>query len=166
MSKIITKIDQNYYFGKILINKNNIFGMTSMSFGCVNLKPIVTGHVLIMPKRIVERVSGLECNELSDLWYLAQQTSIMLEKQHNSPSITFAIQDGIYAGQTINHVHIHVIPRFPNDFQENDQIYSELEKINNSKHVKSLQIESENRQIKTEQQMNDEASLYRQMFDS
>ena len=76
--------------------------MTNLSYACVNLKPIVKGYVFIIPKNDkIEGVSQLNINELTDIWYLAQQTSIMLEKRYNAESIIIANQDGKYAGQTI-----------------------------------------------------------------
>ena len=35
-------------------------------------------------------------------------------------------QDGRDAGQTVEHVHIHIIPRRPGDFQQNDEIYTHV----------------------------------------
>ena len=40
--------------------------------------------------------------------------------------MTLAIQDGPEAGQTVKHVHVHVLPRKAGDFAENDQIYNEV----------------------------------------
>lgn len=35
-------------------------------------------------------------------------------------------QDGPQAGQTVSHVHIHVLPRRSGDFTKNDEIYDEV----------------------------------------
>ncbi|TVU27247.1 hypothetical protein EJB05_29844, partial [Eragrostis curvula] len=49
--------------------------------------------------------------------------ALTLEQYHEASSLTFAIQDGPQAGQTVPHVHIHVIPRRTGDFEKNDEIY-------------------------------------------
>merc|ERR1712032_620185 len=103
-------------------------------------------------------------DELGDLWYLAQQMSIVLEKQYKAEAITFAIQDGKYAGQTINHVHVHIIPRFANDFEKNDDIYAELEK-ESSEFVQSIGVEDDaRRNTQTEEEMISEAASYRHII--
>jgi diadenosine tetraphosphate (Ap4A) HIT family hydrolase len=43
-------------------------------------------------------------------------------------SSTITVQNGPDAGQTVSHVHVHVMPRKKHDFEENDQIYREIEK--------------------------------------
>ena len=39
-----------------------------------------------------------------------------------------AIQDGAAAGQTVPHVHVHVLPRRPGDFEPNDEVYDAMDK--------------------------------------
>ena len=103
-------------------------------------------------------------DELGDLWYLAQQMSIMLETKYQSHSTTFAIQDGKYAGQTVNHVHIHVIPRFPKDYAQNDDIYVELEK-EAAADVQPIGVEDNARRVQTVEEMESEALSYRKVID-
>lgn len=43
--------------------------------------------------------------------------------------MTIVIQDGKDAGQTVEHVHVHIMPRRPGDFKRNDDIYDELERV-------------------------------------
>jgi bis(5'-adenosyl)-triphosphatase len=77
----------------------------------------------VCPKREVKRFADLSSNEISDLWVTAKEVGIRLEQYHKASSLTFAIQDGPQAGQTVPHVHIHVIPRKKGDFEKNDEIY-------------------------------------------
>lgn len=37
------------------------------------------------------------------------------------------MQDGPAAGQTVPHVHVHVLPRRAGDFKENDEVYGAIE---------------------------------------
>eukprot|EP00483_Globobulimina_turgida_P002021 UN02023 len=165
MARLITtniKVD-GYKFGRILLNKNVIIAHTFLSYASVNLKPITKGHILIMPKRVVSRVSLLTFDELGDLWYLAQKMSGVLEQKYNAKSITFAIQDGKYAGQTIDHVHIHVIPRYPKDYDQNDDIYIELEKEASS-YVEPIGVEDDNKREIPNNGRNDKRSTVIQRY--
>jgi len=60
--------------------------------------------------------------------------------------------DGPEAGQTVFHVHVHIIPRRPGDFENNDDIYRELDK--------------KERVARTEEEMANEAAIYRELFNT
>jgi bis(5'-adenosyl)-triphosphatase len=101
-----------------------VFAETPLSYGIVNLKPVVPGHVLVVTRRIIKRFESLTEDELVDVWTLAKKVGSALEKHHGATSLTYAIQDGPSAGQTIPHVHIHVLPRRDGDFENNDEVRS------------------------------------------
>jgi bis(5'-adenosyl)-triphosphatase len=51
----------------------------------------------------------------------------MLERAYSASALNVAIQDGRDAGQSVMHVHAHVIPRKARDFKDVDDVYKELE---------------------------------------
>jgi bis(5'-adenosyl)-triphosphatase len=80
-------------------------------------------------------------------------------------------QDGPAAGQTVDHVHIHILPRKAKDFPENDQIYAEIEKSEkkglNRPEVDDGQVgmdAKEERPPRTPAEMEVEAKLLRPFF--
>ncbi|OCF34645.1 bis(5'-adenosyl)-triphosphatase [Kwoniella heveanensis CBS 569] len=96
--------------------------------GIVNLKPLLPGHVLIVPKRVVPRLADLNSNEVTDLFLAVQHVGKVLEGVYKAKALTVSLQDGAVAGQSVPHVHIHIIPRHPEDYEgENDRIYPALE---------------------------------------
>jgi bis(5'-adenosyl)-triphosphatase len=97
--------------------------MSRYSLGLVNLKPIVPGHVLVIPRRVVPRFQDLSLEEVADLWSTAHALGPKLQDQFGADALTFAIQDGPAAGQTVAHVHIHILPRKAGDFFKNDDVY-------------------------------------------
>ncbi|RLN45876.1 hypothetical protein BBJ28_00022256 [Nothophytophthora sp. Chile5] len=80
------------------------------------------GHVQLVGKQL-ERHYGA-CS----LTFAIQVHCISLEGIQDPEMLllTVCMQDGEAAGQTVKHVHIHVIPRFRQDFERNDDIYTEV----------------------------------------
>ncbi|KLO07015.1 HIT-like protein [Schizopora paradoxa] len=107
------------------------FYRNALSYAIVNLKPIVPGHVLVIPTRVVPRISDLTPNEVSNLFASVQDIGRVIERVYKADALTIACQDGTAAGQSIPHVHVHILPRkFAGDIFEgqNDEIYPALEK--------------------------------------
>ena len=104
--------------------------MTSLSFALVNLKPLLPGHVLVSPRRVTPRVSDLSQAEVTDLVLTVQRVGNVIEKKYGATSLNIAIQDGADAGQSVPHVHTHIIPRSRNDLDQkggSDAIYAMLD---------------------------------------
>nr|CAI9699907.1 unnamed protein product [Rangifer tarandus platyrhynchus] len=76
----------------------------------------------------VERFRDMSPEEVADLFQAAQRVGTVVEKHFQGTSLTFSMQDGPEAGQTVKHVHIHILPRKAGDFDRNDSIYDELQK--------------------------------------
>jgi len=164
------KPKSGYKFGSKTIFDTQVFTTTTLSYAAVNLKPVVQGHVMVIPIRPVERVVQLTKEELADMWSMAQRISQMLTKVHKVSDFTFSIQDGPNAGQTIKHVHLHILPRKSGDFQRNDDIYDELEKHASRSPRDSSQpkrvIEDDVRNARSQDEMALEASQYRSALES
>ncbi|CAF3360792.1 unnamed protein product [Rotaria socialis] len=140
-------------WGQLEITASQIFFRSTLSIGLVNKKPIVPGHVLVSPIRCVERFSQLYPEEINDLFLSTQLVSTKIEEFYQGKSLSIAIQDGEYAGQTVKHVHVHILPRKPSDFEENDTIYHEL--AHHDKKAKGWRSDDE---------MAQEAKLLRKLF--
>ncbi len=72
------------------------------------------------------RFGDLTAEEVSDLFLSTQAIARAL---YGSGAVNIAIQDGAGAGQTVPHVHVHVLPRRPGDFAQNDDVYRELDTL-------------------------------------
>ncbi|KAK3311820.1 HIT-like domain-containing protein [Apodospora peruviana] len=78
--------------------------------------PIVPGHVLVSPRRVVERFTQLTDAEAADLFVTAKRVARTLERVYSASGLTVPLQDGFGAGQSVPHVRIHLLPRHPADF--------------------------------------------------
>ncbi|GAO47399.1 HIT-like protein [Saitoella complicata NRRL Y-17804] len=115
-------------FGPHLVTSQVFYrSPSSLSCALVNLKPLKLLHVLIIPQRVVPRLKDLTKEEVADLFQTAQLIGSVVEQEANADSLTIALQDGVNAGQTVPHVHIHVIPRKAQDYPDNDMIYEALD---------------------------------------
>jgi diadenosine tetraphosphate (Ap4A) HIT family hydrolase len=80
--------------------------------------PVSPGHSLIIPKRHI--MSFFEANReeqdaLLDFVFKMQQ---ILRKERNPDGFNIGINDGEAAGQTVMHLHIHLIPRYHGDTED------------------------------------------------
>ena len=82
-----------------------------------DLHPLTPGHTLIVPVRHVARLLELSDEERRDLWELAIETERKLAVG-GADDFNLAVNDGLAAGQTIGHVHLHVIPRREGDVDD------------------------------------------------
>ena len=58
---------------------------------------------------------------------LVQRVGRGVEQQYNAAALTVTLQDGPAAGQTVPHVHVHVLPRRWGDFEPNDKVYDAID---------------------------------------
>ncbi|RDW90462.1 HIT family protein [Aspergillus mulundensis] len=114
------------HFGHFLVTPQ-VFHTTPLSIALVNLKPILPGHVLVSPRRVVPRVSDLTPPETADLFLTVRRVGRMLERVYGATSLNIAIQDGAEAGQSVPHVHAHIIPRKKRDMSSTDEVYEKLD---------------------------------------
>jgi len=107
-----------------------VFHLSQYSFAFVNLKPLLPGHVLVSPRRLTPRLSDLTQAEIADLFLTVQRVGHMVERVYNASSLNIAMQDGVDAGQSVPHVHTHIIPRKKADLDDrggSDAIYGMIE---------------------------------------
>ena len=77
----------------------------------------------------MERFAELSNEEIFDYSLTLQDLMKRIELYREVNSCTISIQEGIYSGQKINHFHAHIIPRYKDDLDNNDDIYSKLSKF-------------------------------------
>ena len=73
--------------------------------------PVTKGHSLVVPKKHVSSIFDLNEIEISDLWNLLSKIREELSGDTSISGFNVGINDGEAAGQTVEHAHIHLIPR-------------------------------------------------------
>lgn len=81
----------------------------------LNLYPYNPGHVLIFPKRHVLDLRELGEAESLELDRLTRRTLDVLEGLYEPSGFNIGYNMGYAAGASIDHLHLHVIPRYPRE---------------------------------------------------
>lgn len=92
-----------------------------------NVSPILPGHSLVIPDRHAESVLDLSESELAALTKLARLITPLVMEVMGMKAFDWTLQDGEPAGQTVPHVHLHVIPRVDGDLERPSAWYPRLE---------------------------------------
>ncbi len=100
-----------------LVNRK-IYLENDLSIGILDGFPISNGHSLIIPKRHVGSVFDIQKDELLSLFNLLADVKNKLTEQFSPDGFNIGINDNEAAGQTISHVHIHLIPRYRGDQED------------------------------------------------
>lgn len=77
--------------------------------------PISAGHALIVPRRHVASLFELDERESSEIFELLARARSYLLNERRPDGFNIGINDGVAAGQTVMHLHVHLIPRYLGD---------------------------------------------------
>jgi diadenosine tetraphosphate (Ap4A) HIT family hydrolase len=77
--------------------------------------PVTTGHTLVMPVRHVASFFDATPAEREAMLALLDLAKQQLQAEFGPAGYNIGINDGAAAGQTIGHLHMHLIPRYPGD---------------------------------------------------
>lgn len=132
--------EEKIYFGKFEIDKKQIFYNKNDILGIVNISPIVKDHVLVIPKSNKKNEYGDLNNKIDQFHKLeplvAQNLYLAVHEIENAfvkniegiNGFNIAMQDGRSAGQSVPHVHVHILPRKGNEFSPPDRVHTAIER--------------------------------------
>ncbi len=82
------------------------------AFAFLDINPFGRGHTLVVPKFHADQLFYLPPEELAGVMPAVQRTATLLKKRLNCDGMALLQLNGEVAGQTVNHVHFHLIPRY------------------------------------------------------
>ncbi len=91
-----------------------------------NIAPILPGHALVLPRRHVRSALELDDEELAAFMVFARAITRLLAAAFEADGFDWTIQDGASAGQTVPHLHLHIIPRHAGDLPDPGDWYPAL----------------------------------------
>ena len=89
-----------------------------MAYSVYDKYPVNPGHALIIPVRHCSNYFDLTQKEQDACWSMLNKVKVIIEERYNPDGFNIGINIGHAAGQTISHVHIHLIPRYSGDQKE------------------------------------------------
>lgn len=81
----------------------------------LDIHPLMKGHTLVIPRAHRARVEDLSVDEARGFFSAVHKLSRRVPKAVHAPASTLAINDGPEAGQEVQHLHLHLVPRFKGD---------------------------------------------------
>jgi diadenosine tetraphosphate (Ap4A) HIT family hydrolase len=97
--------------------KNRVLIENSTFCASYDLYPVSPGHILLIPRRHVTSFFDLSKQEVEDFYDLLLLSRNKVMEEHSPEGFNIGINNGFVAGQTISHLHIHLIPRYKGDVQ-------------------------------------------------
>lgn len=88
-------------------------------WGVFDNYPVTFGHVLFVLRREAPDFSDLLPAEWSELRaHINHMSRVFREHAGCKVDFNIGINDGLLAGRTVNHLHVHLIPRYPGDMED------------------------------------------------
>ncbi|TVR92861.1 MAG: HIT domain-containing protein [Spirochaetaceae bacterium] len=81
----------------------------------INLYPFNPGHLMIFPRRHTVDIRDFTSSENNELSLLVNQTLSVLDRLYNPAGYNTGYNMGAAAGASIDHIHMHIIPRYPRE---------------------------------------------------
>ena len=86
----------------------------------LDIQPITQGHVLVIPKNHADSLETLSPEDACRVMQVSQMLSNALRVSDlRCEGVNLFLADGATAGQEVDHVNMHVIPRYPEDGADN-----------------------------------------------
>lgn len=128
--------------------KKAIIAETEDFIAIYNIAPILPGHCMVIPRFHYQSIMEIPAKKYSAMMDFARKLTQQLIKIYGVSGFDWSLQEGIEAGQSVPHVHLHIIPRKTNDLRSPGAWYAKLqqpisEEIDNPGrvHLSPVQIE-------------------------
>ncbi len=92
----------------------------------VNAAPVLPGHSLVIPQRHIESLLALSDEEVAEMVNLSRRAAGLLTRVYGAEGFDWTIQESEAAGQSVPHLHLHLIPRRKGDLPDPGDWYHRL----------------------------------------
>lgn len=89
-----------------------------LAFAIRDEHPVTPGHTLVIPRRVVATWFDASPEEQRAIFALVDEVKAALDREFRPDGYNIGINVGVAAGQTVMHLHVHVIPRRSGDMED------------------------------------------------
>jgi len=97
------------------LSPDRIVAQSALALAVRDAFPLSPGHTLIVPRRHVESFFEVTAEERAGMLALLDAAKEQIDAEHRPDGYNVGINDGAPAGQTVAHLHMHLIPRYRGD---------------------------------------------------
>jgi diadenosine tetraphosphate (Ap4A) HIT family hydrolase len=94
---------------------DRIVAQSALALAVRDAFPASPGHTLIVPRRHVRSFFEVTAEERAEMLALLDAVKAQIDAAHRPDGYNLGINDGAAAGQTVAHLHMHLIPRYRGD---------------------------------------------------
>ncbi len=109
--------DSNCIFCKIINHEipSDIIYEDGDTIAIVDIRPVSKGHTLVMPKKHSQDFLSTSEEELTKTTHTLKKVAAAVLKATGAAGLNISTNNGVAAGQTVHHLHYHIIPRSQSD---------------------------------------------------
>ncbi len=100
------------------VQRGDFLASNDLAVAFLDAYPLNPGHALIVPRRHESDYFALSQAERRAMSLLVDEVRSSIQEQHQPDGYNIGVNAGAAAGQTIEHAHIHVIPRYRGDVED------------------------------------------------
>ncbi|WP_022670243.1 HIT family protein [Hippea alviniae] len=93
----------------------NVILKNELCYAIFDKYPVNKGHMLIIPYRHIESLFDATEKEIKAIFSLLKEAKAYLDGEFKPDGYNVGVNIGKYAGQTVMHLHVHLIPRYKGD---------------------------------------------------
>ena len=100
-----------------LFNEKKFDLENELAFAFWDANPVSKGHIIIMTKRHVKDFFETTKEEKNAIFQLIDRAKSIIDEKYKPTGYNIGMNCGISAGQTVMHIHVHLIPRYDGDVE-------------------------------------------------
>jgi len=98
-------------------NKKKFDFENELAFAFWDANPVSKGHIIFMTKRHVKDFFETTDEEKKAIFDLIDKAKSIIDEEYKPTGYNIGVNCGISAGQTVMHIHVHLIPRYDGDVE-------------------------------------------------